>query len=395
MKLLFVHGGSRIKKDQNGKLYVDGNLNNQIFQRYLNYCDELTFFIREEEKIYQDDFAKQKFNPIMDDPRFKILTTVDLMTPKTRALNPAIRARIKRDLRKAIADADKVIVRDSGNFYTINASRIAKKMHKPLLVEVASDIYDSYWFHGTKLGKIVAKYYDGQAKKIIRHADYAAYVTEKFLQSRYPSNGKCLACSDVEIPNPDKKILSERLAKIEQSKDEIVLGTIGFVHIRWKGQQDVIKAMKNLKEKGYKFKYQLVGIGDNSYLKNLARDLNLEKEVEFIGGLPHDEVIKWLKNIDIYIQPSYTEGVCRALVEAMSMACPTITSDGGGNIELCNPGFVFPRGNIQQIEKTLVKMDKAMREKYAQVNFERSANYAKNILDEKRDQFYYQFRDGK
>ena len=27
MKLLFVHGGSRIKKDQNGKLYVDGKLN--------------------------------------------------------------------------------------------------------------------------------------------------------------------------------------------------------------------------------------------------------------------------------------------------------------------------------------------------------------------------------
>ena len=40
-------------------------------------------------------------------------------------------------------------------------------------------------------------------------------------------------------------------------------------------------------------------------------------------------------------------------------------------------------------------MDKEMRKKYAQVNFERSANYAKNILDEKRDQFYYQFRDGK
>ena len=57
--------------------------------------------------------------------------------------------------------------------------------------------------------------------------------------------------------------------------------------------------------------------------------------------------------------------------------------------------FVFSRGNIQQIEKALVKMDKEMRKKYAQVNFERSANYAKNILDEKRDQFYYQFRDGK
>lgn len=395
MKLLFVHGGSRIKKDQNGKLYVDGNLNNQIFQRYLNYCDELTFFIREEEQIYDVEFAKKKFNSIMEDPRFKILTTVDLMTPKTRALNPLVRAKIRRDLKRAIAAADKVIVRDPGNFYTINASRIAKKMNKPLLVEVASDIYDSYWYHGTKLGKIVAKHYDNQARKIIKNADYAAYVTEKFLQSRYPSNGKCLACSDVEIPEPNQKILLDRLEKINQNKDKIVLGTIGFVHIRWKGQQDVIRAMKKLKDKGYKIKYQLVGIGDNSYLKNLAAELGLENEVEFIGGLPHDDVIEWLKNIDIYIQPSYTEGVCRALVEAMSMACPTITSDGGGNIELCNPGFVFPHGDLQQIEEVITKMTQEERRKYAKINFERSAKYSKNLLDQKRNQFYYQFRDDK
>lgn len=395
MKLLFVHGGSRIKKDQNGKLYVDGNLNNQIFQRYLNYCDDLTFFIREEEKNYDVEFAKKKFNSIMEDPRFKILTTIDLMTPKTRALNPLVRAKIRRDLKRAIAAADKVIVRDPGNFYTINASRIAKKMNKPLLVEVASDIYDSYWYHGTKLGKMVAKHYDNQARKIIKNADYTAYVTEKFLQSRYPSNGKCLACSDVEIPKPNQKILLDRLEKINQNKDENVLGTIGFVHIRWKGQQDVIRAMKKLKDKGYKIKYQLVGIGDNSYLKNLAAELGLENEVEFIGGLPHDDVIEWLKNIDIYIQPSYTEGVCRALVEAMSMACPTITSDGGGNIELCNPGFVFHRGNLQQIEEVITKMTQEERRKYAKINFERSAKYSKNLLDQKRDQFYYQFRDDK
>ena len=242
---------------------------------------------------------------------------------------------------------------------------------------------------------MVAKFYDSQARKIIRNADYAAYVTEKFLQSRYPSNGKCLACSDVEIPEPNQKILLERLEKIDQSGDEIILGTIGFVHIRWKGQQDVIRAMKNLKDKGYKIKYQLVGIGDNSYLKDLASELGLENEVEFIGGLPHDDVIEWLKNIDVYIQPSYTEGVCRALVEAMSMACPTITSDGGGNIELCNPGFVFHRGNLQQIEEVIAKMTQAERRKYAKINFERSAKYSKNLLDQKRDQFYYQFRDDK
>lgn len=395
MRLVFVQGGSRIKRDQNDNLYIDGNLNDKIFQRYLNYCDELTVFLREESKIYDECTAKQKFNAITKNPRINFVTTPDLVVPKSRIFSLKIRNQIRSDLKKSIENADKVIVRSPGNFYTINAAKIAKKLHKPLLVEVTGYIYDGYRYHGTKLGPIVARYYDKAAQRIIRDADFVLYVTERFLQSHYPTNGKQLGCSDVEIPQLDPQVLTKRLQKIGKNNDVLTLGTIGFLHIRWKGQQDVIKAMKSLKEKGFKFKYQLVGIGDNSYLKNLAHELGLEKEVEFIGGLPHDEVIRWLKNIDIYIQPSYTEGVCRALVEAMSMACPTITSDGGGNIELCNPGFVFSRGNIQQIEKALVKMDKEMRKKYAQVNFERSANYAKNILDEKRDQFYYQFRDGK
>ena len=173
------------------------------------------------------------------------------------------------------------------------------------------------------------------------------------------------------------------------------MGTIGFLHIPLKGQQDVIRAVKILKDRGYKIRYQLVGIGDSTRLKYLVRELDLEDEVKFVGGLPHDQVLEWLQHIDIYIQPSYVEGVCRSVIEAMAMACPTIVSNGGGNIELCNPEFVFNRGDVNAIVELLLKMNQKARIKYAKINFERASSYVKNSLDQKRDQFYSQFKDEK
>ena len=81
-------------------------------------------------------------------------------------------------------------------------------------------------------------------------------------------------------------------------------------------------------------------------LKKLIKKYGLDKEVKIIGALPHDEVFKWLENIDIYIQPSYMEGLCRAIVEAMSKACPVICTDAGGNFELIEEKNIYKQRDI-------------------------------------------------
>ena len=74
---------------------------------------------------------------------------------------------------------------------------------------------------------------------------------------------------------------------------------------------------------------------------NLAKKYRVENRVKFLGQVPHKEVLKWLDNIDIYIHPSYTEGLCRSIIEAMSRACPIICSDVGGNYELVDKDHAF------------------------------------------------------
>ena len=90
----------------------------------------------------------------------------------------------------------------------------------------------------------------------------------------------------------------------------------------------------------------LVGGGNNEFLKKIANKNAVGNQVIFHGKLEHDEIFKWLRDIDIYIQPSDTEGLPRSVIEAMSVACPVIGSNAGGIPELINSSAIFDKGNI-------------------------------------------------
>jgi glycosyltransferase involved in cell wall biosynthesis len=172
----------------------------------------------------------------------------------------------------------------------------------------------------------------------------------------------------------------------------MVLGTIAAVNVRYKGQEYVIKAIYELNKNGYNFEYHLVGDGDNSFLKAVADRYNIADKVKFLGGLPHSKIFDYLDSIDIYVQPSKTEGLPRALVEAMSRACPSLGSASGGIPELLNKEFIFKDGDTKDICEIIKKLvyrklllDEAVR------SFEKSKEFEKHLLNERRNVFYAEF----
>ena len=126
-------------------------------------------------------------------------------------------------------------------------------------------------------------------------------------------------------------------------------------------------------------------------LKKLIKKYGLDKEVKIIGALPHDEVFKWLENIDIYIQPSYMEGLCRAIVEAMSKACPVICTDAGGNFELIEEKNIYKQRDIFGLINILENINNEELKKNAVFNYNKSKKYTANVLNEKRNIFYSKF----
>lgn len=390
MDLLFIQGGSRLKLSDKGNWFTDPNFTDEVWKRYMAICDHLTILLRREEKVYAEEVCQTRFNPIPKSAKIEVIALEDITRPKMNMLNLYVKHRIKKAIYTAVNKADKVIIR-SASYYTSICMEACLHFNKPYLMEVTGFAKEGMSNHSL-LGRISARYFENLSIKIAQNAEAAIYVTDEALQKRYPCK-KMLGCSDVVLNQNDDKILEQRLRKIseKQYSDSICLGTAAFLDVKWKGQHNVLMALHELKKRGFtNIHYEMIGTGNGYHLMNLVKKLGLEEQVKILGAYPHEEVFKWLDHIDIYIQPSYQEGLCRAIVEAISRGCPVIASDTGGNYELINNNYIFPCGNYIQLAALIEKIiPNEVNE--AKRNFERSKHYNKERLDLMRNKFLLDF----
>ena len=96
-----------------------------------------------------------------------------------------------------------------------------------------------------------------------------------------------------------------------------------------KGQDLCIKALKKLKDDGYNVKWYCVG--DGAYKKNyedLVKENKLEENFIFLGSKVNPYI--YMKECDIYVQPSRHEGYCITLGEARCFDNPIVTTSFTG-----------------------------------------------------------------
>ena len=388
MKLLFIHSLEKIKRDDRGHLYTDGSYSTDIWTRYFAIADQITLLMRLDPEIYPEEEARVRFNPIPESLRCVYLP--DQNRDIRSHFSPRVKRQLNEQLREEIAAHDAVIVRLPGTGQVIH---MAKEAGKPCLAELVGCPWDALWNHSWK-GKLLALPAMLRTKQAIRTAQAVVYVTEEFLQRRYPTKGVSIGCSDVVLQAFDDPVLEKRLAKIGAPHERYVLGTLAAVNVRYKGQRDVIRALGRLKKKGItNYIYQIVGSGDPSYLRSVARRYHVEDQVEFLGAMPHNEVFAWLDDLDIYIQPSKQEGLPRALVEAMSRALPAIGSDVGGIPELLDLSVIFhsSRNRSAGIEKCLLSLGSERQRELAERNFAKAGEYCGGNLEARRQAFYQAF----
>lgn len=378
MNLLSCYGGV-VYCDKRGTPHTY----NKTICRYLNLADNIIWALKTQ--VIADNTAEDI--PALDD-RIELCALKRSIGFNTIFSDLFYNLNV---LKQKSNEADMLIARLPSLSGTV-ASFYFKKNHKPYFVEMVGCPWDSYWNHSFK-GKIVAPIMWFLTRVATKNASYVAYVSESFLQKRYPTNGKVIACSDVQIKKTSESVLNERLEKIQNMKRPVVLGTVAGIDVRYKGQQYVIKAIAKLKKEGYCFKYRLVGTGSGKYLKKVAEKYNVSDCVEFCGALPHDEIFEFMDDIDIYIQPSLTEGLPRTVVEAMSRACPVTGANTGGIPELVNPDYLFKRKSVNAICKTLKLLynEKVLKEE-AERSFKRAKDFDSGKLQKIREDFYRKYK---
>lgn len=99
----------------------------------------------------------------------------------------------------------------------------------------------------------------------------------------------------------------------------------------------------------------IVGEGDREEaLKRQAADLGLGDRVTFAGYVPHDRIGSYYEEADVFVLPSFNEGMSNTMLEAMAAGLPVVTTDTGGTEELVDGnGFVVPAGDAEAIANAL------------------------------------------
>ena len=297
-----------------------------------------------------------------------------------------------KKMSKGISECDLVVGRFD-SIVSCRAGGIAHRMGKPFFAELMADAWDGYWNHGF-IGKILAPYMYYANKKAVWNANYALYVTREFLQKRYPCKGKTTNASNVLIDSPLKDVLDKRLEKIDQMDlHHIKLATTANVDVVAKGHEYVIKALPELKKCGIEAEYYLMGGGNQERLLQLAIKNDVANQVVFLGNRSLEEVMECIDDIDIYIQPSLQEGLPRAIIEAMSRACPCIGSATAGIPELLSQDCIFKRKSSRDLVRVLTDvLEIAKLKRMATENFEKSGEYTDSILSKRRNDFYFMIK---
>jgi colanic acid/amylovoran biosynthesis glycosyltransferase len=106
-----------------------------------------------------------------------------------------------------------------------------------------------------------------------------------------------------------------------------------------KGQHILLAAVATLRERGRDIHLRIVGDGvDRKSLERHVAALALESRVTFEGPIAPDRIRDFYATSDLFVLPSFAEGVPVVLMEAMSMGLPVVSTTVAGIPELIRNG---------------------------------------------------------
>ncbi|WP_428353527.1 glycosyltransferase [Methyloprofundus sp.] len=388
MGILFVH--DHVFLTQEGNVHSN-TFSNNILSRYVDVFSEVTVLARHREVENTQDTRGM---PIAGGPGVNFIFLDSISTLHSYF---GLRQRYQTYIAELLGSYEAVIVRVPSELGLMTAE-IAHRMGKKYIVEVVGCAWDAMWHYGGFQSKVYAPFFYLKMHNAIKKSGHVSYVTEQFLQKRYPAKqtATCISVSDVELPLFDERILAQRYNKIELMSGKLVFGSIANMNVQYKGIDVAIKMLAEAMLDTADFEYHILGAGDPAAYQQLAEKSGIGNKVFFDGTLSTGKaVLNWMDEIDIYLQPSFQEGLPRSVIEAMSRGCPVIGSSVGGIPELLDKHMMFSHKQPKRlidIIRNLVSNKQGMTEQ-AKRNFDTARDYQKSRLDEKRSRFWSSFRD--
>jgi glycosyltransferase involved in cell wall biosynthesis len=138
------------------------------------------------------------------------------------------------------------------------------------------------------------------------------------------------------------------------------IATVGNIR-RVKGHDVLIKAAAIVIRQFPNIRFTIAGaILEQDYfteLQSSISSLGLQSHILFAGSTPNTE--EFLKDVDIFVLPSRSEGFSNAIIEAMAAGLPVIATDVGGNAEAIDDqvsGMIVPPDNEKALAQAILQL---------------------------------------
>ena len=304
---------------------------------------------------------------------------------------------VQRAARKAVGPSDAVILRVGSQIAACIAPLLRQTGH-PYGVEVVADPYDVFASGSVKhpLRPFFRWWGPRKLRGQCAGACAAAYVTENALQRRYPPAPGAFSThySSVELPEV-AFVSAPRSPQPERRTFTLIM--VGTLAQLYKAPDVLIDAVGTCVQEGLDL--QLVLVGDGKHRPELeaqAAVLEVDRRVRFLGQLPAGEAVRaQLDQADLFVLPSKTEGLPRAMIEAMARALPCIGSTAGGIPELLPPEDMVPPGDVTALARKIraVVTDPERMARMSARNLQKAKEYSEDVLRERRTAFYRYVRE--
>lgn len=183
--------------------------------------------------------------------------------------------------------------------------------------------------------------------------------------------------------DPSKTEGKKIRAEYNIRENEIVIGMLA--RFSWgKGHEEFIEAARLLVKENNNLKFLIVGEpsrGEDNYgdkITGLVKEYGLQDEVIFTGFRTDTPDV--LSAMDIFAFPSHSEAFGIALVEAMSLAKPTVVSNSDGVLDIAVEGetsYLFKKQNAADLAKKLLLFIKSedLREQFGKAGRKRAVDH--------------------
>jgi glycosyltransferase involved in cell wall biosynthesis len=384
----------RYFREADGVFYAQGAVNHRFLKRYSEVFEEVVLVARFSNNSSKFDARERVY---ADGDKISLVPLPDY-SGLWEYLRESFKVRAR--IRDAVRSADAAILRVPGQIGTL-AWKELRKESRPFCLEVVGDPWDvfspaSFRSFARPLMRRISVY---NLRAQCKEALGVAYVTKSALQLHYPAGGWTTHYSSVYLPSEafiTAQQLRERMVRVENfTKNRFRpwrLVFVGGMNQLYKAPHVILKAAAISIKKGMDLEVIMIGDGRyRSQLEKQAHQLGVAESVHFLGRLPAGAPVReQLDNAELFVLPSRTEGLPRAMIEAMARGLPCIGSAVGGIPELLEKNDMVPPGDITALADKIceILVDTKRMIRMSAQNQVKAKEYCEGVLRGRRIAFY-------